>query len=73
MSIPEYHCTEGHTIQPKDWEQVEALRQMLRNAREKLVLYRQAHSGEYIGGVEYNTLIHSIDAALTPVDGRAES
>jgi hypothetical protein len=40
------------------------LEQMLRNAREKLVLYRQAHSGEYIGGVEFNTLLHSIDAAL---------
>jgi hypothetical protein len=37
---------------------------VLRNAREKLVLYRQAHSGEYIGGVEFTTLIRSIDAAL---------
>jgi len=69
MSIPQYHCTEGHAIQPKDWEAVEQLRQMLRNAREKLVLYRQAHSGEYIGGVEFNTLIRSIDAVLTPNSG----
>lgn len=30
MSIPEYHCTEGHAIQPKDWEQVEALRAALK-------------------------------------------
>ena len=42
---------------------------MLRNAREKLVLYRQAHGGEYIGGVEFNTLIRSIDASLTPASG----
>lgn len=49
-------------------DRIAHLEQMLRNAREKLVLYRQAHSGEYIGGVEFTTLINSIDAALTPVE-----
>ncbi len=54
-----------------DYASYAQLEQTLRNAREKLVLYRQAHSGEYIGGVEFNTLIHSIDAVLTPVSGGA--
>lgn len=45
-------------------ENVKLLQTALRDAREKLVLYRQAHSGEYIGGVEFNALIHQIDVAL---------
>lgn len=36
----------------------------LKAAREKLVLYRQAHSGEYIGGPEFTALIHQIDRAI---------
>lgn len=33
-------------------------------AREKLALYRAAHSGEYLGGVEYTELMRRIDAVL---------
>lgn len=36
----------------------------LKAAREKLVLYRQAHSGEYIGGTEFTALIRQIDRAI---------
>lgn len=48
------------------------VREALTNAREKLKLYRAQHSGEYIGGMEYTSLIRQIDAALTtltPVRG----
>ena len=48
----------------EDEKRIKQLEQMLRNAREKLLLYRKAHSGEYLGGVEFTTLIRSIDAAL---------
>ena len=37
----------------------------LREARQKLQLYREAHSGEYVGGLEYTQLIRLIDIALT--------
>lgn len=40
------------------------LRELLRLARAKLELYCAGHSGEYIGGMEYNELIRRIDAAL---------
>ena len=40
------------------------IRQTLIDCREKLTLYRQQHSGEYIGGVEYTQLLNSIDIAL---------
>lgn len=40
------------------------LRTALGHAREKLALYRQVHSGEYVGGVEYTALMREIDAAL---------
>jgi hypothetical protein len=36
----------------------------LRAAREKLVLYRQTHSGEYVGGTELTALLRQIDQAL---------
>ena len=47
------------------YEQREALRSALASAKEKLKLYRAAHSGEYIGGMEYVMLMQKIDAALT--------
>lgn len=36
----------------------------LLDAKLKLQLYREKHSGEYIGGVEYTELMRRIDAAL---------
>lgn len=42
------------------------LERALAYAREKLVLYRQEHSGAYVGGMEYTTLIRLIDAAIKP-------
>lgn len=33
-------------------------------AREKLELYRAQHSGEYIGGMEYRSLLMTIDEAI---------
>ena len=38
---------------------------VLLNAKEKLRLYREAHGGEYVGGVEYMELMRRVDAALT--------
>jgi hypothetical protein len=45
-------------------QQVLLLSEALKQAREKLVLYRKDHSGIYIGGVEYTALIRQIDEAL---------
>lgn len=39
-------------------------RTALEHAKQKLQLYREAHSGEYVGGVEYTRLIAEIDEAL---------
>ncbi len=39
-------------------------RMALMKAREKLVLYRAQHSGEYIGGMEYTALLKLIDEAI---------
>ena len=36
----------------------------IEDAKEKLGYYRQAHGGNYLGGVEYTTLIQSLDAAI---------
>lgn len=36
----------------------------LEAARHKLTLYREQHSGEYIGGMEYTALLRMIDTAL---------
>lgn len=41
------------------------MRTLLRAAREKLALYRAQHSGEYVGGIEYTTLVREIDAVLS--------
>jgi hypothetical protein len=40
------------------------LRGTLLAAKEKLRLYRAGHSGEYIGGVEYTSLMKQIDDVL---------
>jgi len=40
------------------------LRSLLLNAKEKLMLYRAASSGEYVGGIEHTVLIREIDKAL---------
>lgn len=42
------------------------LRSALFDAKLKLQLYRNAHSGKYIGGVEYTQLMKRIDDALSP-------
>lgn len=41
------------------------MRTLLRASREKLALYRAQHSGEYVGGIEYTTLVREIDAILS--------
>lgn len=43
---------------------IKQMQTALIHAQRKLMLYREAHSGEYIGGVEYTQLIAEIDAAL---------
>lgn len=43
---------------------ISKLRFLLASAREKMELYRSAHSGEYLGGMEYSELKRQIDAAL---------
>ena len=40
------------------------LRDLLGDCRTKLTFYRKAHSGEYLGGVEYSELMHRIDREL---------
>lgn len=40
------------------------LRTALVWARDKLRHYRDAHGGEYVGGVEYSNLMREIDEAL---------
>ncbi len=44
--------------------EIDKLRLLLAKAREKLALYREAHGGEYVGGMEYSELKRQIDAAL---------
>lgn len=47
------------------WEgEVDKLRTALMRARDKLRHYRDAHGGEYVGGVEYSNLMREIDEAL---------
>lgn len=43
----------------------QTLRLRLQEARHKLTLYREAHGGAYLGGVEYSELMRRIDAALS--------
>lgn len=42
----------------------DALVKALEAAKEKLVLYRATHSGEYIGGMEYAALMALLDAVF---------
>lgn len=41
-----------------------ALRQALKAAQQKLVIYREGSNGEYKGGMEYTGLMQMIDRAL---------
>lgn len=45
-------------------ERARALVSVLKQSRDKLVFYRGEHSGKYVGGVEYITLIQRIDKAI---------
>lgn len=45
-------------------ERSKKLVELLELASEKLALYRSQHSGEYIGGVEYQGLQNSIEKSL---------
>jgi hypothetical protein len=45
-------------------EERKALRTALLLAQEKLRLYRTMHSGEYVGGMEFTSLMNLIDEAL---------
>ena len=47
-----------------DAKRIRELQAVLRAARDKLVRYREQHSGEYVGGMEYTALIKRIDAVL---------
>jgi len=44
--------------------EIDRLRTALGYAKEKLKLYRSVHSGEYVGGIEYEALMLMIDNAL---------
>lgn len=44
--------------------QIAELKHILKDARAKLVCYRAEHSGEYVGGMEYSSLLRRIDEAL---------
>lgn len=45
--------------------EIERLQATLILAKTKLELYREAHSGEYIGGMEYTMLMRQIDHVLS--------
>lgn len=46
------------------WQaRAEALSEALQDAANKLSLYRAQHSGEYVGGMEYQALMRKINAA----------
>ena len=55
----------------KDKRLVFELEDVLRQAKEKLELYRQSHSGEYVGGTEFSVLMRRIDAVLSQVHAAA--
>lgn len=40
------------------------LRRLLEAAGKKVALYRKQHSGEYVGGMEFNELMRQIHEAL---------
>ncbi len=44
--------------------ELEELKEVLKLAKVKLKLYRENHSGEYLGGMEYTQLMHTINDAL---------
>lgn len=44
------------------------LERALAYAREKLVLYRAVHGGEYVGGMEFTALLRLIDEAASQSD-----
>jgi hypothetical protein len=48
----------------KPYPRITELEAVLTQARAKLEKYREQHSGEYVGGVEYSVLIRRIDAAV---------
>lgn len=47
-------------------KQVDNMSTVMREARHKLQLYRDEHSGVYVGGVEFTELMKRIDAVLPP-------
>jgi chromosome segregation ATPase len=62
----------GYVVAEEALDQVTALtienavlRDVLQSALEKLMLYRAGHSGEYVGGMEYVSLVTRIGDALT--------
>ena len=66
----------GYTHPIDEAAMAHKVRQMkiaLERAKEKLTLYREAHGGEYVGGVEYTQLIREIAEALAPIPSRPAS
>lgn len=53
----------------KDLRKIKELEELLTLASEKLALYRANHSGEYVGGAEYQGLQNSIEKALKEYRG----
>jgi len=50
-------------------DRIRELEEVLSRAKEKLQIYRENHSGEYVGGTEYQYLIKLINRALGIKDG----
>lgn len=46
------------------YQKIGQMKQALEHAKEKLQLYRDDHTGAFVGGVEYTQLIREIDAAI---------
>jgi hypothetical protein len=74
MSTPEFKCTEGHAIQPKDWEEVEKLRAHIADLEEQdrqwdktslvaVVTERDALRAvlkEYVDSYQADTISHAV-------------
>jgi hypothetical protein len=53
-----------HEFAARLWKQRDDARGVLQAAKQKLMLYRAQHSGEYVGGMEYTQLMRMIDEVL---------
>jgi len=64
LSSDEEAFEKGYVAAIADMKDPQPLIDALKDCKEKLKLYRENHSGEYIGGREYMGLMKDIEQAL---------